>query len=782
MSERRLRTPYSLCLLLSILLSFTCADLFSQIQLLPVKDTLSAAQDTVLYQIQKAQAAVDEVNLNNQKGFNTVRIRSGLAELEQNLEPVEADLETTDKTPDMKSLQSYGLILKDSRAKLLDWQSFLASRHHDLLAQQLRLKTFSKDSSLVQHDADSSYRQLYAAQIVDVRGKLTLGLRTVTTELDSVSTLLADVSASFSRVNNLQTILDEQLTTSGKSQLGKESPYIWSAPRVAEDISIKELLNSTFQGQNKILKYFIRSTWDNRVLLLLISVAFFVWVYRNLKKVSSVELKEAVGEVNLLYLNRYPLLPSLVFLFNLTPLFEPESPAFYIELNQFFLLLVLTAYFWKKVKPEELKHWLLSVVLYMIVILTTVVVHSAIWMRLWLLILNLGSLYLGIVFYKRLQQANFDQKLIRPVLIIYLIFNVLSVLLNVFGRVSLAKSYSITAIIGLTQVIGLAVFIQVVIEAIEIQIKISACSNGLFSRINVAKSRATFYKLLTGLAILLWMLVFLINLGIASGVYNFIEQVLTKSRTFGSISYQLSNVLYFVIIIYISNLLQKYVGLLWSGNNLTFAGKTETKSSKLALFRLLIIVIGFLFAVMASGIPVDKLTVMLGAFGVGVGLGMQNIINNFVSGIILIFEKPFRIGDYIELAEKKGKIQDIGIRSSKMLTAQGSEVIIPNGDLLSGRVVNWTLSNDYLKTELLFKVSNETDLDMIRKLIEAEVKKSSVIVKRLAPEVLVNAITADAVELKVMVWVNSVYQEANFKSQLFTALLGQFKNLGIKIL
>ncbi|KEQ28071.1 mechanosensitive ion channel protein [Pedobacter antarcticus 4BY] len=782
MSERRLRSPYSFFLLLTILLSLNFSEVFGQIQLLPVRDTLPASQDTVLYQIQKAQATLDEVNINNQKGFNIARIRSGLEEMEQNLEPLEADLETKDKTLDMKSLQSYGLILKDSRAKLMDWQSFLASHHHDLLAQQLRLKTFSKDSTLAQYDGDSSYRQLYATQIVDVRGKLALGLITVATELDSVSTLLADVSASSSRVNNLQAMLDEQLKISGKSQLGKESPYIWSAPRVAEDISIKDLLNSTFQGQNKILKYFIRSTWDNRILLLLISVAFFVWVYRNLKKVSSPELKEAVGEVNLLYLNRYPILASLIFLFNLTPLFEPESPAFYIELNQFFLLLVLTAYFWKKVKPEELKHWLLSVVLYMIVILTTVVVHSAIWMRLWLLILNLGSLYLGVVFYRRLQRANFDQKLVRPVLIIYLIFNVLSVLLNVFGRVSLAKAYSITAIIGLTQVIGLAVFIQVVIEAIEIQIRISACSNGLFSRINIAKSRATFYKLLTGLAILLWMLVFLINLGIASGVYNFIEQVLTKSRSFGSISYQLSNVLYFVIIIYISNLLQKYVGLLWSGNNLTFAGKTEPKSSKLALFRLLIIVIGFLFAVMASGIPVDKLTVMLGAFGVGVGLGMQNIINNFVSGIILIFEKPFRIGDYIELAEKKGKIQDIGIRSSKMLTAQGSEVIIPNGDLLSGRVVNWTLSNDYLKTELLFKVSNETDLDMLRKLIESEVKKSTVIVKRLAPEVLVNAITADAVELKVMVWVNSVYQEANFKSQLFTALLAQFKTLGIKIL
>lgn len=90
----------------------------------------------------------------------------------------------------------------------------------------------------------------------------------------------------------------------------------------------------------------------------------------------------------------------------------------------------------------------------------------------------------------------------------------------------------------------------------------------------------------------------------------------------------------------------------------------------------------------ASGIPLDKLTVVLGALSVGIGPCMQNIVNNFVSGIILIFEKPFQIGDFVELADKKGKIQDIGIRASKMLTQQVSEVIIPNGDLISNRFTN----------------------------------------------------------------------------------------------
>jgi potassium efflux system protein len=214
---------------------------------------------------------------------------------------------------------------------------------------------------------------------------------------------------------------------------------------------------------------------------------------------------------------------------------------------------------------------------------------------------------------------------------------------------------------------------------------------------------------------------------------------------------------------------------------MTYDGDVEHKSSKVALIRLVIIVVGVLFAVMASGLPMDRLTVILGALGVGIGLGMQNIVNNFVSGIILIFEKPFRIGDYVELADKKGKVKDIGIRSSKLLTPQGSEVIIPNGDFLSGRLVNWTLSHDYVKSELIFKVSSETDLEALNKLIAEEVKQTTHVMDGLPVEILLNGIAAGSVELKVMAWVQSIYAEPAFKSELLSRLMKRLNEAEIKL-
>src|SRR6185312_14447692 len=123
-----------------------------------------------------------------------------------------------------------------------------------------------------------------------------------------------------------------------------------------------------------------------------------------------------------------------------------------------------------------------------------------------------------------------------------------------------------------------------------------------------------------------------------------------------------------VIIIYVSNKLQKGVGRLYEANEKNGVPAIDKTGSRLVITRLILLIIGFLLAVAASGLPIDKITIVLGALSVGIGLGLQSIVNNLVSGIILIFERPFEIGDFIELDNKKGRVRNIGIRSSKLVT------------------------------------------------------------------------------------------------------------------
>lgn len=746
-------------------------------------DSAQTIPDTLLFRIQKAQAAVTEINATNKRGFGIDNMRNGLQSVREDIIPVKKELDAARKVIDTKSLLSYNLILKDALNRLTGWRNALTKYNNDLQRLADEVIQLSNDSVLMVTAKDTTEKRLYNTQLNEIKLRLqTAGERT-TAKLDTVSRLLADVSASYLMVTDLQTLIAERLQQSGRSALGRESPYIWAAPiSSGPGSSIDDLLSASFEGQAKILGYFISSTWDNRILLFLIGIGFYVWVYRNFKNSQKPDMRQQLGNLTFSYIRPYPILATIIVMLNLTPLFEPDSPSMYIELTQLLLLIAVTIHFWKTLPKKDMNYWLMIVALYVVIILTNTVVHDAIWMRLWLIFLNAASLYIGFYFYKKLLKANIAQRLAKPILVIFLGLNVFSILFNIFGRISLAKVFSATAIIGLTQVIGLAAFIQVISDALELQIKVSSCSNGLFARLNITSTRASFRRILSVVAVILWLLVFMINLSIAGGVFALVQQVLGKERTFGSVHFSLNNVLFFAVIIYVANMLQKHVGILFGESAVKFEDKTEHKGSKLALIRLIIVVIGVLLAVTASGIPLDKLTVVLGALSVGIGLGMQNIVNNFVSGIILIFEKPFRIGDYVELADKKGKVQDIGIRSSKMLTPQGSEVIIPNGDLLSGRLVNWTLSNDFLKTEVLFKVPSDADLDALNKVIEEEVSKSANILKNLPPEILINTIAADSVELKVIVWITDIYSEAGFKSEFLKRLLPRLRELQVKIL
>lgn len=767
---------WSFCLLLVI----TATPSTAQIKpALPTADTSKTVPDTLLFKIQKAQSAITEINSNNQQGYGIARIRKSITAIKTNIEPVKAYLETDKKGIDTKSLLSYNLILTDALTKLETLQSTLVKSNSDLQHKSQEVIEISKDSLLNVTATDTTSRKLYRQQLNELKLQLQeTGLKT-TANLDTLSRLLADVSAYYGTVSDLKNSTLDRIMKSGQSDFSKESPYIWAAPKAnLNNNSIGDLLESSFAGQNKILTYFFNSTWDNRILQLLIGIFFFFWVRSNFKKSKTPAIQQKLGELNFRHILPYPFITSFIFLLNLTPLFEPNSPSLYIEINQFLLLMVLILHYWKHSRNTEVKHLRSGMLLYIIILVTNAVVQDEIWVRLWLIVLNIGSFYLGYKFYKK---ATFTKRFTRFVLIIYITFNLLSVLLNVFGRITLAKTFSTTAIIGLTQVIGLAVFIQIVTEALELQIKISSCSGGLFSRVSLSKTRMALKKMLSVFTVILWLLVFMINLNISGGIFALLEQVLVKPRTFGSVNFTLGNLLFFGFIIYFANLLQKHLDVLFGDGNLRFEDQTHHKGSKIALLRLVIIVIGVLLAVTASGVPLDKLTVVLGALSVGVGLGMQNIVNNFVSGIILIFEKPFRIGDYVELADKKGKVQDIGIRSSRLLTPQGSEVIIPNGDLLSGRLVNWTLSNDYLKTEIVFKVDSESDMDVITRIIQDEVEKANDSIKNLPPEILVNAIAADNMELKIIVWITSIYIEASFKSNLLKQLLVQFKDKGIRI-
>lgn len=129
-----------------------------------------------------------------------------------------------------------------------------------------------------------------------------------------------------------------------------------------------------------------------------------------------------------------------------------------------------------------------------------------------------------------------------------------------------------------------------------------------------------------------------------------------------------------------------------------------------------ILVIGFLFALGLLGIDVSKLTIMAGALGIGIGLGLQNIVNNFVSGLVILLEKSLKVGDFIELQSGiVGGVIEINMRSTLIRTNDNVDILIPNAELIGGMVTNWTLADNNRRFRIDFSVAYGSDKNLVKR-------------------------------------------------------------------
>ena len=152
------------------------------------------------------------------------------------------------------------------------------------------------------------------------------------------------------------------------------------------------------------------------------------------------------------------------------------------------------------------------------------------------------------------------------------------------------------------------------------------------------------------------------------------------------------------------------------------------------VLRIVVIGIGLYAGFSAAGVDLSKLGFILGALGVGIGFGLQNVVLNFVSGLILAFERPINLGDTIEVDMEMGVVTNIGVRSSNITAYSGAEVIIPNGDLISKKVINWTLSNRNRRSKIPMKTSPDADPEKVIELFNTIAKEQPETSKEPAPK------------------------------------------------
>jgi small-conductance mechanosensitive channel len=194
-----------------------------------------------------------------------------------------------------------------------------------------------------------------------------------------------------------------------------------------------------------------------------------------------------------------------------------------------------------------------------------------------------------------------------------------------------------------------------------------------------------------------------------------------------------------------------------------------------------LVVTGFVLAMAALGIDLTKVTLLAGAVGVGVGFGLQNVVNNFASGLILMLERPVNVGDQIDVGGVVGEVRRIGVRSSTIRTSQGAEVIVPNSDLAGKQVTNWTLSDRARRYEIDVGVAYGTDPAQVLRLLEAAAAGVPEVQKKPPPRALFTGFGQSSLDFRLYAWVETLDVGLQAQNNLRMAVLRALAEARIEI-
>lgn len=182
-----------------------------------------------------------------------------------------------------------------------------------------------------------------------------------------------------------------------------------------------------------------------------------------------------------------------------------------------------------------------------------------------------------------------------------------------------------------------------------------------------------------------------------------------------------------------------------------------------------------------TGVELNKFTMLTGAIGVGLGFGLQNVVNNFVSGLILLFERPIHVGDTVDVGGLVGTVRRIGARSSTVVTFQGAEVIVPNSNLLSNQVINWTLSSQWRRVDIPVSVAHGTDPELVLKVLTDVAESHPLVLRERPPAAFFLGFGENGLNFELRFW--SATQDTWFQlqSDIAVSVAKALRNAAIQI-
>jgi small-conductance mechanosensitive channel len=715
--------------------------------------------------------------------LDTMEMLDNLPILKNYLSSMEVLSQDTSETVNSRFLTGMGNLLQTIHQETSKYEEILSNRIEILNESNALIQEIKNDSILYL----SQEERETIPELNNELSKLEQNIKTIEKNIFDQEIKLTRIQASLSDLNSRFISLERYFYLKkrevARKSWDKEINFIWEPKSYSRDsTTYSQILSKSISANQTISYIFLKRNITSIILFVVFAILILWFSHSTIKSIKLEKDHSLVILARSKFFKNHQISSTFVFLLPLLFIFFSRPPmAFASILSLIFCILV--TFLIKSHFPNKIyKYWIWFFPLNFIIPTIGLNWDNYFDERYFLLFANLIAIIQGVLIVKFSKETKYTGvKLLRFLSTLTISFELFAFIVNCLGRYNLAKLFTIAGISSFYRGVGLYIFTLVVLEAVYLLLesKKNASSITSYFDFQELESRLSGFLYLIGFSI--WAYGILYYLGYFEPIFNTITEFLYSERILGDTSFTFGTIALFIVILLISYFLANNIAYFFSARDQKTATSRKNRlGSSILLIRLSIFILGFMIAAAAAKIPLDKITIVLGALSVGIGFGLQTIINNLVSGIILAFERPIQIGDEIEVGTNSGTVKEVGIRASKIQAYDGSEIVVPNGDLLSQSLINWTLSDKRRRIELIIGVGYDSEMKQVKEILEQVLDRDQIL-KVPKPKVLLQNFGDSSVDFRLLFWVESMDIWIDKRAEVMTAIFEAFSENGIEI-
>ena len=646
------------------------------------------------------------------QGFETEQVH--IAEL---TEETQRRLETVGPASIIEEAQNSWLRLA---GRLDGWLSTLKAHSTTIAEKWEKLEEERQLWVLTRGSADEvEFPEALRQQVEDTLASIDTTEMAVRANRDNVLTLQSEVAKEKAAADEMLSALKDEIALRRRSIVGLDSPPLWktfAAPGL--DGGPSEQMVAMWTKNSESLQTYVADRLDRVVgqVLFLIFLAIVLLVLRRRAALWAQQDRSLQPTVDLL---ERPLAAAFIVTMLLTDLFHPRAPAAWLDFISLVMLLAILRLL-PRMLPQSMRAgaYFLTLV-YFLEQIVDLAPDGNLVNRLALFALSLTGAVACHWLYTKVRESDvpISEGWIRTVVfgarVAFLAF-VAGTLANLIGAVGFATLVVMGTLISIYAAILFWVATKLLEAIVRVLLLTRTARHLAIVRVHADTVRQSLFRLIRFVTVIGWAAMTLQGFGAFDPVVNGLKKAVDSKISIGDFSVSPGDILIFFIVVWLTFKISQLLRFVLESDVMPHLDLPRGAPGAITrMTHYAIVVIGVMIGASAAGLDFSRINLIVGALGVGIGFGLQNVVNNFVSGLILLFERPIRVGDKVQMADLFGTVKDIGMRASIVRTFQGAEVIVPNANLISAEVVNWTLSDERRRADIPVAVAYGTDPQVV---------------------------------------------------------------------